>query len=103
MRRLYVLLSILLVAAVCFSSCNKERYKEEDIVGLTASEIVEEYGDFDRKQGYPDADGLYRNCACGYLISEEKKGVLGTTPPEYFMIYFDDDGIAYWCRYEEVV
>lgn len=85
------------------AGCSKMRYKEDDIIGLTSVEIVEKYGDFDRPQGKPNEDGLYRNCACGYLISEAKKGYLGTTPPEYFMITFDENGIACYCKYEKVV
>lgn len=103
MKRMYVLSIVFFVAIFCLSGCSRKQYTEDDIIGLTSSEIVEKYGDFDRKQGTPDEKGLYRNCACGYLITTEKKGLFGTNPPEYFMIYFDDDGIAYWCGYEEVV
>ena len=101
MKKVYILFAALLVIALCLSSCAK--YSEDDIIGLTSSEIIEKYGDFDRKRGTPDEDGLYRDCACGYLISEEKVGFLGTTPPEYFMIYFDENGVAHWCNYEKVV
>ena len=55
------------------------------------------------KQGYPNEDGLYCNCACGYLIKPKKVGYLGTTPPEYFMIFFDETGVAKHCCYEKVV
>ena len=102
MRKLCILLMVILVVVSTFG-CVNARYKEENIIGLTSSEIVKKYGDFDRKQGTPDTEGVYRNCACGYLTKEANKGVLGTTPPEYFMIYFDSDGIARFCNYEEVV
>lgn len=103
MRKLYVLLALLLAVTIYLSCCNQVKFKEDEIIGLTSSQIIDKYGAFDRKQGSPEPDGLYHNCACGYLIEEEKKGFLGTTPPKFFMIYFDNDGIAYWCRYEEVV
>lgn len=99
-RIIAVTLTVLLLLTV-LSGCAK--YSEDDIMGQTSAEIIEKYGDFDRKQGSPDYDGLYRDCACGYLVSEKKVGFLGTTPPEYFMIYFNDDGIADWCDYEQVV
>lgn len=100
--RKYIISVIVLVFVLCFAGCGK-RYTESDVIGLNSSEIVEKYGNFDRKQGTPDADGLYRDCACGYLTTEKKTGFLGTTPPEYFMIYFNSEGIAHWCRYEKVI
>ena len=102
MRKKYVLLAVIVMITLCFISCGK-KYSEEEIIGLTSSEVIEKYGDFDRAQGSPGEDGLYRDCSCGYLISEEKVGYLGTTPPEYFMIDFDKDGVAFQCRYEQVV
>lgn len=107
MRKIYKLFVALLVIMLCLSSCSKytkdTKYTEDDIIGLTSSEIIEKYGDFDRKRGTPDEDGLYRDCACGYLISEKETDFFGTTPPEYFMIYFDENGVADWCNYEKVV
>lgn len=103
MKKKHVLLAVIVLITICFSSCGKEQYAEDEIVGLTSIEIVEKYGDFDRTQGFPGEDGLYRDCACGYLISEKRVGFFGTTPPEYFMIYFDEDGFAHWCRYEQVI
>ena len=94
-----LLLGVLLITAL--SGCSK--YTEDDFLGLTSLEIIEKYGDFDRKRGAPDEDGLYRDCACGYLISEKETNFFGTTPPEYFMIYFDENGVADWCNYEKVV
>lgn len=103
MKKMYALLAILLMVVFCLSGCNKVDFDDDEIVGLTSSQIIEKYGDFDRKQGSIESDGLYHDCACGYLVSKEKKDFLGTTPPKYYMIYFDNDGIAYLCRYEEVV
>lgn len=102
MKRILAIVLLTLLILCVFSGCEK-KYSEDEIIGLTSIEIVEKYGDFDRTQGFPDEDGLYRDCACGYIISEKRVGFLGTTPPEYFMIYFDEDGVANWCRYEEVV
>lgn len=103
MKKVYAVSALLFVFLFCFSGCGKDRFKEDDILGSSSLEIMDRYGDFDRAQSSPDGDGLYRDCACGYLVTEAKKGFLGTTPPEYFMIYFDEDGIAVLCRYEQVV
>ncbi len=103
MKKKYVLFAVIVLIVICFSSCKKNQYDEDEIVGLTSIEIVEKYGDFDRTQGSPDEDGVYRDCACGYLTSEKRVSFFGTTPPEYFMIYFDEDGFAHWCRYEHMV
>ena len=103
MKKMYVILVLFLVPLFCLQGCGNARYSEEDIVGLSSDEIVDKYGDFDRKQGNPDSSGLYRDCLCGYLVTEARKGFLGTTPPEYFMIHFDENGIADWCIYEQVV
>ena len=104
MRKLHVAFIIFLVVSFFLSGCVRYRYSEQEIIGLTSREIIEKYGDFDRTiHALPNADGLYCNCACGYLIAEARKGFLGTTPPEYFMISFDENGIAIWCGYEQVV
>lgn len=102
MKRIYIILILTLVTLLCFSSCG-EKYSENDFIGLSSLDIVNKFGDFDRKQSIPNDDGLYRNCACGYLVAEAKKGFFGTTPPKYFMIYFDENGIARYCVYEQVV
>lgn len=102
MKRILAIVLLMLLILCVLSGCEK-KYSEDEIIGLTSIEIVEKYGDFDRTQGFPDEDGLYRDCACGYLFSEKRVGFFGTTPPEYFMIYFDEDGVAHWCRYEEIV
>ena len=103
MKNKYVLLAVIVLITICFFGCGKSKYDEDEIIGLTSVEIVEKYGDFDRPQGFPDEDGLYRDCYCGYLISEKSVGFYGSTELEYFMIYFDEDGLAQRCKYEQVV
>lgn len=102
MKKFCILFALVIASLFCLSSCSK-KYSEDDFIGLTSKQIVEKYGDFDRKQGSPNDEGLYSDCACGYLISEAEKGFFGTTPPEYFMIYFDANGIAHYCVYEQIV
>ncbi len=103
MKKALLLFVTVFVIVLCISGCAEKPYTEESIIGLSSAEIVEKFGDFDRKQGEPDNRGLYCDCACGYLISEAKAGFFGATPPEYFMIYFDENGIADFCRYEQIV
>lgn len=100
--KIRILLTMLVLIAICVSSCGKKRFDENEIIGLTSIEIVEKYGDFDRIHGYTNKDGLYRNCDCGYLVREATYGFFGK-PPEYFMIYFDEEGYAIRCKYEQVV
>lgn len=75
-------------------------YDPEDFIGLTSAEIVESYGEFDVRKAYSGKNNLYYKGACGYIVAEAQVGFLGTEPPEYFMIYFDENGIAYKCAYE---
>ncbi len=95
-----ILLLILFLIFICII-CGKKKYSESDFIGLSSQEIIDKYGEFDHTRSPAGMDGLYRNCACGYVVVEAKKGFLGTTPPKYFMIYFDENGIAYRCVYEE--
>ena len=91
---------IVLVMLVGITACASKPYKEEDFIGLTSAEIIEKYGEFDNVQMSPSEDGLYRNCGCGYVVVKAKVGFFGTTPPELFNIYFDENGVAYRCAYE---
>lgn len=106
MKKTCILLAVLLVFLLCLSSCSKKPYSEEDFIGLSSIEIVEKYGEFDIGPGWhhnPGDDGLYRDCSCGYLVTPERVGFLGTEPAEYFMIYFNEDGIADFCEYRQYV
>lgn len=103
MKKQRALFALIFLIAICLSSCAKEPYPEDEIIGLTSVEVTEKYGNFDRVQGTVGKDGLYRSCACGYLISEKQTGFFGSAYPEYFMIFFDENGIADHCRREQVV
>jgi len=93
--------TLIMVLIMSFTSCTKPKYSEEDFIGLTSQEIIDKYGKFDIALNIPGEDGIYRNCRCGYIVKEEKVGYLGTTPPDYFMISFDSEGIAYECAVEQ--
>ena len=89
------ILYVLLVTMI-LTGCSK--YDESDLIGKTSSQIVEVYGEFDCIGMSADADGLYRNCRCGYTIRESRTGFLGTEPEVLFYIVFDGDGIAVRCE-----
>ena len=94
--------TLIMVLVMSFTSCTKPKYSEEDFIGLTSKEVIDKYGEFDISDGYPpDDDGVYRNACGGYIVKEEKVGYLGTTPPDYFVIYFDSEGIVYRCAVEQ--
>ncbi|MBQ9082484.1 MAG: hypothetical protein IJY28_03170 [Clostridia bacterium] len=90
----------MLLCAVCillFTGCNTAKYNEDDFLGKTSAEIIDQYGSFDCIGKPADTDGLYRNCRCGYTIKEPRKGFLGTSPEVLFFISFNADGVAVQC------
>lgn len=91
-----VLLLLCILSLLCLTSCS--RYDEDWIIGKTSSEIEEKYGTFDVRIGgdqMKNKEGNYVSTCCGYLTREKQVGYLGTSPEEYFMIYFDKEGKAY--------
>ncbi len=102
-KKLICLYCILWIWLLVFSGCQARQYNENDFIGSTSGDIIAEYGDFDRiPQNAQDSDGLYRDCCCGYLVEKADYSFLGNRFDKYFMIYFDEAGLAYRCAYEEV-
>lgn len=86
-----------IVILMNFVSCSDGHdYDENWIIGKSSTEVVEQYGAFDCE--LMPADGVYRNCKCGYTIKEAQTGFLGTSQEELLFIYFDENGIAYQCE-----
>ena len=83
-------INICLIGTVIIKALPKS-YNKDWILGKTADEIMERYGEFDL--GKPNEDGLYSKGA--YLTKEKHVGYLGTEPAEYCMIYFNSKGCAY--------
>ena len=79
------------------AGCNAE-YQEEQFIGKTSTEIEKEYGRFDCVLMPVSADGLYRNCKCGYTIAEPQVGFWGTAPEVLLFILFDESGTAISCE-----
>lgn len=98
---LCIVVVVALLGALTFAIYKRIRpYDPEDFIGLTSAEIVEKYGEFDAQRAYSGKNNLYYKGACGYIVAEAQVGFLGTEPPKYFMIYFDENGIAYKCADE---
>lgn len=86
-------LSLIFCAMLILVSCTSlNKYDEDWIIGKTYYEVIEKYGDFDLQYS-TDAQGV--NCACGYLTGTNLSNLWEELPDEFFMIYFDDDGVAY--------
>lgn len=98
---LTVLLIAILVGIFVFlyviCNWNYLRFNEKWMIGKTAEEIVEKYGEFDIARSDPP----YVNTICGYVIHEKKVGYLGTKPEVCLLIKFDENGLACKC-YEEL-
>ena len=102
-RTIKIVLCIVVAAAIAGTvalACYKavRPYDADDFIGLTYEQIVERCGSFDICRSQNVDTGRYS--ACGYTVREKRVGFLGTDPPEYFMIYFDHNGIAVRCAYE---
>ncbi len=61
-------------------------YNDRWIIGKSASEIEEKYGEFEK----------HFSNSSGYCVKPSRIDWWGdATWPEYYMIYFDENGIAY--------
>ena len=91
-NKVIILSIVAIVVATLMASCSLLKlYDKEWIIGKSADEIIERYGEFDI--GMPEEDGSYSKGA--YMTKEKRVGFLGTDPAEYCMIYFNDEGYAY--------
>jgi hypothetical protein len=97
MKKLVSFLILSVFILIVFTSCTS-KYNEKKILGQTSAALIAAYGEFDLADVSPDADGLYRNCRCGYTIKEPKVGFLGTSPEILLFIKFDENGIAVACE-----
>ena len=98
-KRLKILLCILIIGVLvgvlaCIIHKYINRYDPDKFVGLTADEIIEHYGEFDRCSFW-DSTGHYRSGV--YVIKPKRVGFLGTYYEEYIVISFDENGIAFDC------
>ena len=82
--------SILLTFVVVCVEVLPKQYNAEWIIGKTADEIIERYGEFDRTMAkeYGIREGAYLTKAEGWLPLGD------VDPAEYYVIYFNSDGLA---------
>ena len=102
-----VLSAVIAIIVLCSSGCSK--YNERKIIGMSSLEAEEKYGEFYKAMKDPNTyagrgqDGLYRNCDCGYLMPKKPVIFDELGYVEYFMIHFNENGIADKCYYDKVV
>ena len=92
-----LLLAFVLVFIVCLF---KITYSEKYVIGLTSDEVIKQYGAFDQASP-PNADGVYRNCNCKYIVYRRGSGFWGKLYNKYFYIRFDENGVAESCWFVE--
>ena len=97
MKKTTILLFVCVVFALSIAGCST-KYHEDEFIGRTSKDIVQEFGSFDCVGMPAGEDCLYRNCKCGYTIKEPQKGFLGTSPEVLFFIAFDENGMAVSCE-----
>ena len=94
---LCILLALVLIGAFTFIIYKYvNRYDPDNFIGLTAEQIINRYGEFDRYSFWDQTEN-YR--AGVYTVKPKRVGFLGTYNEEYFVIRFDKKGFAYECEY----
>lgn len=92
-----ILTAVLLAICVGCIMSGCEKYDEDDYIGKTSQEIIEQFGEFDYAPTPPDNNGIYKNCRCGYTIEESEQGFLGRSEEVLLFISFDENGVAQSC------
>ena len=108
MKRTVRIVAFLVLVSMVFAGCAKMplwfiKYDEDWIIGKTKEQIEAKYGEFDsyNRREIEDlsgesADGYYYEGR--YTLRPERLGYLGTDSAVYFLIKFNENGIAYKCR-----
>ena len=91
-----ILFFVCLVLLLFLLGCS-DKYHEDQFLGKTSTEIMNEFGQFDCTLMPSGEDGLYRSCRCGYTIKESQARFFGTSQEILFFVYFDENGIAVSC------
>jgi hypothetical protein len=91
-----ILFFVCLVLLLFLFGCS-HKYHEDQFLGKTSTEIMNEFGQFDCTLMPSGEDGLYRSCRCGYTIKEPQARFFWTSQEILFFVYFDENGIAVSC------
>ena len=82
--------SVLIIFVLMLSIIIPKQYNSKWILGKTANEIIERYGEFDRASTneYGIREGAYLTKGEGWLPLGD------VSPAEYYVIYFNSEGYA---------
>jgi len=89
-----IALVAVIIGAMYWSSHSTDyEYDDEWIIGKNEYQVIERYGEFDIQFDENGRGGFSR----GYCVKPMSYDKLFGEPiwPEYYMIYFDEQGIAY--------
>lgn len=94
---LYILIVSVLIGTLAFIIYKYiNRYDPDNFIGLTAEQITDHYGEFDRCSFWNSTG----HCRAGvYIVKPKRVGFLGTYNEEYLVLRFDENGVAYECEY----
>ncbi len=107
MKKKVRIVALLVLMSMVFAGCAKMplwfiKYDEDWIIGKTKEQIEAKYGVFDyylREERDSSVESTERYYYEGrYTLRPERVGYLGTDSAVYFLIKFNEDGIAYKCR-----
>ena len=73
-------------------------YNPNQFIELTYDQIVARYGEFDFLRFKDQETGTY---AYGYVVLQGNVGSEAMDPPIYFIVYFNENGVAYKCAYDD--
>ena len=94
MKKQIIILLFCVVFLFSFAGCGN-KYNADKFIGKTSAQIESEFGAFDCCLMPANADGLYHNTSCGYIIKESQVGFMGTEPEWLVFIRFDENGVAH--------
>jgi len=91
----FLLIGVIVSLSACSSQIVAGKYDKDWILGKTSSEIEERYGEFDlcNSSTQINENGNYYRTSCGYMTKQWSP--YATAKDEFFMICFDEDGVAY--------
>lgn len=90
------IIPVLCAVLMMFCGCTRS-FDEEWIIGKTASDVIDRYGEFDVQYNDYFENGTYNGWTGVYKIKDKHVGYLQTYPEETFEIKFDKNNVAEWC------
>lgn len=82
-----LIITIFIIGFVIIKENSEKKYNSEEMLGMTMSSIIDEYGAFD-KVFYDDAG---ENATMGwYVVEERKQTIMGLKEEKFFVVVFED-------------